>query len=121
MAFWFFMLSMDLLIPAAMIVVGKRFRRKPPEEINVLFGYRSARSMRNEETWRFAHSYFGRLWNLCGWILLPISAIPLLFVIGERAETVGFLGGAVCIAQLVLLAGTVVLTERALKRRFDGE
>ena len=77
--------------------------------------------MRNEETWRFAHSYFGRLWNLCGWILLPISAIPLLFVIGERAETVGSLGGAVCIAQLVLLAGTVVLTERALKRRFDGE
>ena len=121
MGFWLFMLLFVLLIPLTMIYFGRRFFREPPASINAAFGYRSTMSMKNQETWKLAHTVCGRYWYCCGWILLPISAIPLLFVIGERAETVGFLGGAVCIAQLVLLAGTVVLTERALKRRFDGE
>ena len=93
MVFWLFMLAMDLLIPLAMIVIGRRFARKPPEKINEAFGYRTIRSMRSAESWDFAHRHFGRLWFLVGLVLLPLSAIPLLFVLQGDASTVGTVGG----------------------------
>ena len=38
--------------------------RKTPKEINYVYGYRTKRSMMNEETWRFANQYFGKAWYL---------------------------------------------------------
>ena len=42
MGFWIFMLVMDLLIPVTMVFIGKRFQKKPPKEINGIYGYRTA-------------------------------------------------------------------------------
>ena len=39
MAFWLFMLAMDLLIPISMVAIGWRFLKKAPAEINQLYGY----------------------------------------------------------------------------------
>ena len=55
MAFWLFYGAMNLLIPAIMLFFGTRFQRRSPEKINHIYGYRTARSMRNQETWKFAH------------------------------------------------------------------
>ena len=55
MGFWIFMLVMDLLIPVTMVFIGKRFQKKPPKEINGIYGYRTAMSMKNKETWEYAH------------------------------------------------------------------
>ena len=48
MGFWIFMLVMDLLIPVTMVFIGKRFQKKPPKEINGIYGYRTAMSMKME-------------------------------------------------------------------------
>ena len=53
MGFWIFMLVMDLLIPVTMVFIGKRFQKKPPKEINAMYGYRTAMSMKNKETWKY--------------------------------------------------------------------
>ena len=53
-------------------------------------------SMKNEETWRFAHEHCGRVWL-----------------------RVGLMGSLVCLAQLVPLIGAIFPTERALRREFD--
>lgn len=119
MGFWLFMLFTDLLIPAAMIGLGRRFQTRPPRTIQPLCGYRTARSMRNTDTWRFAHRYFGRLWFRWGLILLPPSIIPLLCVLGKPPAAVGTVGGIVCLLQLLPLIGAIVPTERALDRTFD--
>lgn len=50
MAFWLFMLIMNLLIPFSMIGFGFYFQKHPPKEINELFGYRTPLSMKNEDT-----------------------------------------------------------------------
>ena len=52
MGFWIFMRVMDLLIPVTMVFIGKRFQKKPPKEINAMYGYRTAMSMKNKETWK---------------------------------------------------------------------
>lgn len=53
---------MTLVLSATMIGFGRLFQKNPPQEINSLYGYRTARSMKNRETWDFAHHYIGRLW-----------------------------------------------------------
>ena len=71
--FWVFMLIMCLLTPAMMIGFGKYFMKGGAKQINGVFGYRTTRSMKNQETWRFAHQYSGKIWHRSGLFLLPVS------------------------------------------------
>lgn len=73
MGFWIFCLAMNLLLPVIMLFFGRCFQRKPPETINGVYGYRTARSMKSQQTWDFAHRYCGRLWFRLRLILLPVS------------------------------------------------
>ena len=119
MGFWLFMLTMDLLIPFTMIGFGKYFLKKVPKEINMIFGYRTAMSMKNKETWEFAHKYCGKIWYVCGWIMLPVTVVFLLLTIGKSEDYVGTVGGVICIVQLIPLIGSIFPTEIALKKNFD--
>ena len=119
MGVWIFMLAVDLLIPLTMIGFGTRFVRKPPDRINAVFGYRTRRSMKSMDAWRFAHGYFGKLWKTIGWVLLPLSVIPMLLVLGKDEQTAGWTGSAVMFVQMIALIAPIFPTERALKKRFD--
>ena len=119
MGFWIFMVIMDLLIPVTMIGFGRYFLKQAPGTINWAFGYRTEMSMKNKDTWEFAHNYIGKLWYRIGLILLPLSIIPMLFVLGKDKDTVGNLGAAITMLQLVFLIVPIFPTERALKKNFD--
>lgn len=93
--------------------------KNTPKEINAVFGYRTSISMKNKDTWEFAHRYCGKLWYVCGLILLPITVIFLLLVIGKDTDYVGTVGGIICGAQLILLIGSIFSTEITLKKVFD--
>ena len=117
--FWLFMLCADLLVPAVMIGFGRMFLKNPPQNINASFGYRTAMSMKNRDTWDFAHQYCGRLWYRWGLVLLLPSVVPLLFVLGRDIGVIGNTGLVVAGMQLVVMLGTILPVERALKRTFD--
>ena len=119
MGFWIFMLLMNLMIPLTMIGFGRSFMKNTPKEINAVFGYRTSISMKNKDTWEFAHRYCGKLWYVCGFILLPITVVSLLLVIGKDTDYVGTVGGIICGAQLILLIGSIFSTEITLKKVFD--
>ena len=119
MLFWVYMLFCVLLIPLVMIGFGKRFSKAPPETIQGLFGYRSSMSMKNQDTWTFAHAFCGRLWHRMGWVLLPLSVLPMLFLLGEDADALGIAGSVICAVQLAPMLLSILLTERALRRTFD--
>ena len=121
MGFWIFMLAMNLLFPLIMIVMGRYFMKKSPKEINYIFGYRTNMSMKNKDTWDFAHNYFGKLWFRLGWLLIPISVIPMLFVIGKGEDIIGTVGMVVMVIDLILLIAPIFHTERALKKIFDKD
>ena len=121
MGFWIFMLAMNLLFPLIMLVMGKYFMKKSPKEINYIFGYRTNMSMKNKDTWDFAHKYFGKRWFRLGWLLIPISVIPMLFVIGKGEDIIGTVGMVVMVIDLILLIAPIFPTERALKKIFDKD
>lgn len=112
--FWF-LLAMVLLTPAIMLGVGFAWKKHPPGEINDLCGYRTKRSMMNQETWKFAHAYCAKIWRVWNGVLLLLSA-ALLFLfrsdfVNASLWVIGF--------QIVVLCLSIFLTERALKKNFD--
>ena len=121
MGFWIFMLVMDLLFPVIMIVMGRYFMKTSPKEINYIFGYRTNMSMKNKDTWDFAHKYIGRLWFYLGLLLIPITVIPMLFVLGGTEDVVGTMGCIICVIALIILIVPIFPTERALKMNFDKD
>lgn len=110
---------MDLLIPLTMIGFGKYFSERAPKEINEGFGYITSMSMKNKDTWEFAHHYCGKLWLVIGYIIFVISVMTMFLVIGKGKNVIGILGGILCGVQLVFLIGSIFPTERALKKNFD--
>lgn len=121
MKFWFFMLVINLIFPLTMICWGKYFIKKAPKEINYIFGYRTTMSMKNKDTWNFAHHYFGKLWFKLGVITLPICIIVMLFVIGKSQDVIGTVSTILCIIQLFPIIIPIIPTEIALKKTFDKD
>ena len=102
-----------------MIGFGKFFIKGGPKQINDAFGYRTTRSMKNQETWKFAHQYSGKIWIYSGLALLPISITTMLFVYGKSVDMIGITGLIIVIAQIVVMICAIPFTEAALKRNFD--
>ena len=119
MGFWIFMLAMGLLFPAVMILFGAMFMRSAPKKINFIFGYRTDMSMKNRDTWEFAHKYMGKMWFRLGLLLIPVTVIAMLFVIGKTENTVGTVGLIVSFINTVVLIVPVFFTEKALNKAFD--
>ena len=121
MGFWIYMLCIGLLFPAIMLLMGRYFMKTAPKEINYIFGYRTNISMKNKDTWEFAHKYIGKLWFRFGWILVPITIIPMLFVLGKSEDIIGTVGAVVVVVDLIILISAIFPTEMALKKTFDKE
>ena len=113
------MLIMDLLVPVTLIGFGKYFKTKAPKEINAVFGYRTSMSMKNRDTWEFAHKYCGKIWFICGWILLIVTIVAMIPFFGQGADVVGIVGAVLLGVQMIPLVGSILPTELALRKHFD--
>lgn len=120
MIFGIILLCFNLVIPLLMLLIGRVFIKNPPKSVNWVYGYRTTRSMQNQETWDFAHQECGKVWTRIGLISLPISvaaSLPLLWMQGENAQ--GILSCVIEGLQIIILLASIVPVEQALKKRFD--
>ena len=121
MWFWWFMFACGLIIPLIMIIGGILMWKRCPKTINFLFGYRTERSMKNQDTWKFAHDYFGRLWWKIGLLLLVPSALIYIPFYNSGETIIGVVGLIICTVQLVVLIASIFPTETALKKTFNDD
>ena len=125
MAFWLFMLIMNLLIPFTMIGFGFYFQKHPPKEINELFGYRTSLSMKNEDTWKTAHVQlhvqFGRVWLIWGWFSAAFSFPCMLLLYGKSDTACGIYVGLLCLLQCIILLLTLLPVEHSLHKIFNRD
>ena len=119
MGFWIFMFVCNLLIPIIMIGFGGAMKKHAPKEINGIYGYRTSMSMKNVDTWNFAHQYCGKLWWMLGWIMVPITVFLMLLLLGSGIDMTGIWGGIICILQCVALVVSIYPVEKALRKNFD--
>lgn len=119
MGFWIFLFAMVMLVPILIISFGSYFKKKAPKEINDLFGYRTKMSMKNKQTWEFAHKYFGNIWFKSGWVMLILSVIAMMFTIGKSEDYISIFVLIIYAIQILFLFVSIFLTEKELKRNFD--
>lgn len=93
--------------------------RHCPEEINSVFGYRTKRSMKSIDAWKFANDYCGRLWQKIGLILIVPTVAAQLFLLNEGKDSISIASLVIISVQAVILLITIIPTENALKKNFD--
>lgn len=120
MNFWIFMMVCNLIIPLIVITLGKYYSNNAPKNINNIVGYRTSLSMKNKETWEFAHNYCGKLWFKMGWYMLLLSIIAMISVVNGGEKDVSLVGAAVCIIETIAIVISVFIVEKALKDNFDN-
>lgn len=113
------MFAVAILCPVLMIGMGLLFRNAAPKKINYIYGYRTTMSMKNRDTWEFAHRYIGRLSLFMGLLLLVPSAVPMLFLIDGSEELIATVSLIIAFVGLAVLFASVFQTERVLKKTFD--
>ncbi len=122
LATWIILLVSGFLCPLLMLGFGLISSKHPPKNINSWYGYRTARSMKSQAAWDFAHRCCGRLWTQLGWVLLAVSVAVLVPVglLGE--DTVRCVAAVILLGiQVVVLLGSIVPVEQALKKNFDED
>ena len=118
MWFWIFMFFSNMLVPLVMIGAGRMMWKQCPGKINRVYGYRTKHSMKNMDTWKFAHEYCGKLWWKIGWIMLIVSIVVQIPFVHSSEDVIGKLGVVLCVVQLIVLLGSIIPTEIALKKKF---
>ena len=119
MGIWFMMLGFNLLIPVIMLGSGKLFSKNSPKDINWIIGYRTTMSMKNEDTWAFAHKVAGAFWWKWGWVVLVITVVGMLLLLGRSVELVSTAGFVLLFLQLIPVIAVIPHTEKALRNTFD--
>ena len=107
------------LLPLVMVICGMSYTKRGPKKITRLQGYRSKMSMKNRDTWDFAHKNLGDLWFKLGAPLLAVTSVVSLLVFRESTKQITTWCGVIFVIQLVIMVLPVVYTEKALKENFD--
>ena len=115
----FFMILMTMLIPLIMIVFGWLFQHGFPKDRNHFLGYRTSMSMKNDDTWRFAHEYCGRIWLITGLVLFAVTSFVMVLTMNSTESFKSLISGFLIILYVIPLLVSVIFTEKELKKTFD--
>ena len=106
--------------PVVLLLFGWLFTHgRYPKHPNGIYGYRTTRSMKNDETWAFAQEYWGHLSWRFGWWLLMLSSLVVVTLLTLSVKRHEICVGAWIAVQAVLTLATIIPVERALKNKFD--
>ena len=94
-------------------LVGRLMKNYPPPDINGLAGYRTSRSMKNQESWDFAQGEAGKKMSQFGKISVLIGLISLLIPLGKPWD---FSIGIIWV--LVSCSLLIYSVEKSLKQKF---
>lgn len=114
MGFWIFMFIMTLLIPMTLLLIW--YICPKISKINGTIGYRTPRSMKNQDSWDFAQKECAKNSLILFFPTLFLSVVVMPFFTHERNDIIGWIGLFVTVVQLISFGAIIFMTERALKR-----
>nr|WP_076388090.1 SdpI family protein [Vaginimicrobium propionicum] len=117
MGFWIFVFIVTLVIPASLLLTW--YLCPKLKKINNASGYRTKRSMQNQDTWDFAQKYSSKI---SFYMFFPslILAITIMPTVGSKSiNRIGWIGFGITLIQMMSFIVIMVSTEKALKKSFD--
>lgn len=114
-----FLFVCSLFVPISMIALGAKWRKTPPRDRYGHSGYRTAMSRLNDDTWKYAHRYWGRINFVLG-ITLTVITIAILILKKEYPDFEMLVTYLVFI-QMGIMALTIIPTEIVLHKHFTPQ
>lgn len=108
-----------LIIPLLLIILGLLFTKRKLPKVNIIIGYRTSLSMKNEDTWEVANRTLGKIWRIVGLIMLLVSAISTIPFLGASEDTIGTAITIITLIQTVIIVLTIIPVEIKLRKTFD--
>lgn len=102
---------MLLLSGLTFIIAGGIMYFFPPKKVNSLYGYRTARSMKNQKNWDFAQTYGAKALCVLGLVFILISFTRTLLPFDNDQHAL--------FGMFLLIIGVVVMfliSEKAIKK-----
>jgi len=111
-----------VILPLIILVFGLFTRIGLPKKVNWFIGYRTPLACKNQDTWVFAHRYWGKLMIVFGFILTALSVVGIILITRGTIilEPALFLGVS-AIATVVAVVFSIIPTEIALRKKFDKD
>lgn len=104
----------SFFIPVLMILFGMLLWFSPPKDINNVYGYRTKRSMINDDAWNYAQVCMGKSWFLVGIVLVFVT----LFLLPRINLDSDSLLITILSIQIVFMFLPLAGVEYLLKRKF---
>ncbi len=115
-----FIFTFNLLIPIIIIILGFVFRNVSTK-INYIYGYRTARSMRNQDTWEFANRYSGLI-NIRMGIIFAIIGLVISLLTYNKSDVVQGVTLVIWVTiETIGIIATIPPVEKELKKHFDDK
>ena len=103
----------QFILSTVFVLAGFLMMKFPPKKINPIYGYRTGRSMKSPEAWKYAQRISARRMMLCGFMGL------FVFITASIVQCEEGIHAALMIATLVLtLVYLIYSVERDLKKKF---
>ncbi len=112
-----------LILPALMEISGLIMMLHPPKTRNVLFGYRTKRSLLSQETWDFANYYGGTLYVYLGFYIIAVTLMTdiILKITGAGRSIAATAAIVLVLVQALSFIFPVFFVEAKLRSEFDAE
>lgn len=111
------MFIVTLLIPAALLLTW--YLCPKLKIINSASGYRTKRSIQNQDTWDFAQKYCSKI-SLYMFFPSLILAIAIKLIVSSKSiDRIGWTGLGITMIQMMSFIVIMISTEKALKKNFD--
>lgn len=96
------------------VVIGFIFKIFPPKKINYIYGYRTALSVKNKDTWNEAQKYSANSFLILGFIYMALQ-----FILSRLIEniSVGY-ENTIIITGIVIM---IIINEVHLKKLFNKD
>lgn len=99
------------LLPGVIFIIAAFIsQRYPPKKINATYGYRTQKSMQNEENWQLANKYSSKLMIKVG-VMLALAGLVFSFLVSDMMIS-GILTAVLTVAAAMMI---FFFTERQLK------
>lgn len=108
------LILLPIIVGPILILTGLLLKKFPPRKMNILYGYRTASSMKNQEQWDFAQRCAAVESMRLG-VILTLCVIPLYYY-NPADEIMLIVGLGLMLITFILL---IVRVELAIKNRFN--
>jgi Predicted integral membrane protein len=112
--------AFNLLIPIIMVILGVVFKNASIK-VNYVAGYRTTRSMKNQETWEFANRLFASIMIKMGIVFIVLSLIISIISVQDSEDVQAIVMIINVTVQTIAVVAAIAPVEKALKNNFDED